>query len=498
MTQSYNVLEQKFKTLSAIEDSAAILHWDASTMMPKNSADSRGEQLATLSGIAHSNLISTEVSDLLDEAESHITRLNKWQQANLRLMRKRWLHASALDPEMVEAFSRAGSHCEIVWRTARQEANYSLFAESFEPVLELTKEIATIKGETLGCSPYDALLDQFDAGRTSQEIDDVFLQLEQFLPDFISHVCENQQNQPDPLPLAGPFPKSQQKDLGLQFMEAFGFDFNRGRLDTSTHPFCGGTADDVRITTRYNEDDFTSALMGVLHETGHALYELNLPKKWRGQPVGSALGMSMHESQSLLIEMQVCRSYDFLHYATPIIAKSFTRQQDLAFQADNLYRVFTHVEPSFIRVDADEVTYPIHVIIRYNLEKALISGELSIDEIPEAWNAAIKDMLGITVPNDGVGCLQDIHWSDGSFGYFPTYTLGAMQAAQFYDAARKQNPELTANIRKGDFTLLTNWLKENIHEQGSCLNTGELLENVTGKKLDVNLFKQHLKNKYLS
>jgi len=279
-------------------------------------------------------------------------------------------------------------------------------------------------------------------------------------------------------------------------MEALGFDFSRGRLDVSLHPFCGGTSDDVRITTRYEEDDFTSALMGVLHETGHALYELGLPKDWRYQPVGAAMGMSFHESQSLLIEMQACRSFEFLEYAEPLIKDTF-QGVGPEWEIDNLYRLYTHVEKDFIRVDADEVTYPAHVILRYRLEKALVIGDLDPAELPGAWNEGIEQLLGITPENDRLGCLQDIHWYDGAIGYFPTYTLGAMTAAQLYDAALRANSDIPSQIAQGNFNPLLTWLRDNIHSQGSRWSGDELLTHATGEPLNADIFKRHLRKRYL-
>jgi len=284
-------------------------------------------------------------------------------------------------------------------------------------------------------------------------------------------------------------------------MEALGFDFDHGRLDISLHPFCGGTPDDVRITTRYDEADFTSSLMGVLHETGHALYERGLPKQWRGQPVGEALGMSIHESQSLLVEMQVCRSRAFLGYAAPLMREAFAAESKdggPAWGPENLYRLYTRVKPGFIRVDADEVTYPLHVIVRYRLEKAMIEGDMEIADLPAAWNDGFKELLGLTPSTDREGCLQDLHWFDGAWGYFPTYTLGAMTAVQLFEAAKKAVPEIEPAIAKGDFKPLFGWLKTHVHTKGSLLTANELLIEATGKPLDPKIFKAHLKARYLS
>jgi carboxypeptidase Taq len=280
-------------------------------------------------------------------------------------------------------------------------------------------------------------------------------------------------------------------------MGIIGFDFAHGRFDVSLHPFCGGVQDDVRITTRYREDDFVSALMGTLHETGHAMYERGRPAAWRYQPVGTARGMALHESQSLLVEMQVCRSPEFLGFLAPILREAFVTEGE-AFTAENLQGLYTRVEPGFIRVDADEVCYPSHVILRYRLERAMIAGDLDLAELPGAWNDGMRELLGITPPDDRRGCLQDIHWYGGAWGYFPTYTLGAMTAAQLYDAAKRAVPEIPAAITRGDFKPLMAWLAENIHGQGSRWSSVELVKRASGKPLDPAIFQAHLERRYLA
>jgi carboxypeptidase Taq len=263
------------------------------------------------------------------------------------------------------------------------------------------------------------------------------------------------------------------------------------------HPFCGGTPDDVRITTRYDETNFTRALMGVLHETGHALYERGLPAHWRRQPVGDARGMSVHESQSLLVEMQACRSREFLEFTAPLLRDAFGGKGP-AWEPDNLYRIYTQVERGFIRVDADEVTYPAHVILRYRLEKAMVAGDLEVEDLPGEWNHAMRELVGVTPPTDREGCLQDIHWYDGAWGYFPTYTLGAMTAAQLFAAAKRADTTIPAAIARGNFAPLLAWLRMNIHGKGSLLSTSDLLRQATGSSLDARIYEDHLKRRYLA
>ena len=492
----YHQLEDRFRRMDALSGAQSMLHWDMSAMMPKGGADSRAEQLAVLATVAHGMLTDPALSDLLDAAESD-QHLDAWQQANVREMRRAWVHGAAVDADLVEALSRACSACETTWRSARADDDFAAVLPQLEEVLNLTRQVAAAKAETLGVDPYDALLDQYEPDGRAAAIEPVFDDLKAFLPGFLDDALAHQARGPAVEPLTGPFPTVTQKSVGETFMRALGFDFDHGRLDESLHPFCGGTYDDVRLTTRYDEGDFTSALMGVLHETGHALYDQGLPKAWRGQPVGSDRGMSIHESQSLLVEMQACRSREFLEYAQPVLTQAFGGSGE-AWSVDNLYRLYTRVERSFIRVDADEVTYPAHVMLRFDLERAAIAGDLALKDLPGAWNDGFAALLGIRPPSDREGCLQDIHWYDGAWGYFPTYTLGAMTAAQLFAAATRADPAITPGIATGDFRPLMAWLRTNVHEKGCLLSSTELLRQATGETLNAEHFKAHLKARYLN
>ena len=465
-------------------------------MMPVGGSPARAEQLAALSVLSHELLTQSEMADLLGEAQENSAALDPWQRANLLEMRNRWRHATAVEPDLVEAHSHATSLCEMQWREARANNDFVSLVPALEEVFNLTRSIATQKSELFGVAPYDALLDEYEPGCSSAAIDLLFADLEQFLPDFLAEVLEQQRQAPPVVVPAGPFDEAIQKQLGLEFMTALGFDFNHGRLDISHHPFTGGIPDDVRLTTRYTRDDFTQSLMGTLHETGHALYEQGLPKKWRSQPVGLARGMALHESQSLLMEMQLSRGADFLSFALPKIKAAF-KAEGPAWEIANLERLYLTVEPGLIRVDADEVTYPLHVILRYRLEKALLAGDLPVADLPAAWNSAMRTTLGITPPNDKMGCLQDIHWPGGAVGYFPTYTMGALAAAQVYRAAAAEIDDFTAKIRAGNFADLLGWLRTHIHEYGSSLSTDGILQAATGKLLGAEDFKAHLQERYL-
>jgi carboxypeptidase Taq len=302
-----------------------------------------------------------------------------------------------------------------------------------------------------------------------------------------------------------------QAALTRALAERIGFDFGRGRIDVSTHPFCGGNPEDVRITTRFDEADFLASVMSTVHETGHALYELGLPRAWVRQPVGKAIGMAMHESQSLLVEMQACRTPEFWTFFAPLAREHLApgdghdsarspsaRASDAAaFSAENLLRHALRVERGFIRVDADEATYPLHVILRYRLERSLVAGDLEVRDLPGAWNGGMRELVGVVPPDDRLGCLQDIHWPSGTFGYFPSYTMGAVAASQLFRAANERNPEIRPRLAHGDFAPLLAFLREQVHGQGSRWTTQELLERVTGKPLDAAGFVAHLRARYL-
>ena len=494
---SYKQLVERFARLGRLRDAQGILHWDRSVMMPAGGAEGRAEQLATLDVLCHELITDPAIGGLLAAAEGEA--LAAWERANVREMRREWIHATAVETALVEAKSRACSACEMAWREARPKADYALVLPFLEEVLRLTVEIGQAKAAKLGVSAYDALLDAFEPEARGADIDPVFDDYAGFLPDFLEQVLARQAREPAIVAPPGPFPVERQRELGLRIMQVLGFDFHHGRLDVSLHPFTGGAAGDQRITTRYSEADFSSSLMGIIHETGHALYEQNLPRAWRHQPVGGARGMVVHESQSLLMEMQAARSREFLSFAAPLMREVFGAGGAAeAWQADNLFRLYTRVSRSLVRTEADEVTYPAHVILRYRLERALICGDLALRDLPGAWNEGLKALLGVAPPDDRLGCLQDIHWYDGAFGYFPTYTLGAMAAAQLFDAARKAIPGLPQRIGRGEFQPLVGWLAENVHAKASYLSTRELLTAATGRPLDPAVFKAHLRARYLA
>jgi carboxypeptidase Taq len=446
---AYRELEARFRRVGAVEEAVAMLHWDAASVMPPGGAAARAGQLATLRGIAHQLLSAPEIADLLEGAEREANSLDEWQRANLREMRRRWRHAVAVQGDLVEALSQASSESEAVWRQARPADDFAAALPGLERVLALTREVAAAKAEQLGTSPYEALLDQYEPGGMTAPIDRLFDELAGFLPGLLDAVIGREASRPAPPEPRGPFPIAAQRRAATQLMERIGFDFAHGRLDESAHPFCGGTPDDVRLTTRYDEADFSRALMGTLHETGHALYKRALPAEWRRQPVGAARGMAVHESQSLLLEMQVCRSRAFAGFAAPLLHEAFGGDA-ASWEPEAFHRRQIAVRPGPIRVDADEVTYPAHVILRYRLERAMIAGDLAPRDLPGAWADGLKALLGIVPQTDRDGVLQDIHWYDGAWGYFPTYTLGALGPAvrrRAYRAAGRRRRDRARRVR---------------------------------------------------
>ena len=470
-----------------------MLGWDAAAVMPPGGGAVRGDQLAVLAGLQHSHLIAPEVEANLAAAES----ADPWEAANIRLMRHAYARAKALPADLVRAQAKANSDCEKVWRVARQAADFRLVQPHLTEVLRLTREAAETLSSTLGLSPYDALMDGYQQGIGARDVTPIFAAYEEFLSTTLPAVEELQARQPVPLAPVGPFPIAVQQELCRDIAQRLGLDFEYARLDQSAHPFSGGTPTDVRITTRYQEDDVMSAILAVVHETGHALYERGLPSAYARLPVGEAAGMAVHESQSLIVEMQAFRSDSFLEWLGGRLHDTFGGASE-PYRLENLGRLWRRVQRSFIRVDADELTYPAHIILRFRLEQAMISGDLGVADLPCAWNDGLHGLLGIRPADDAQGCLQDIHWYDGAFGYFPSYTLGAMTAAQLMQAAQAQMGDLDEAFSRGDLSPLLAWLRLHVHSVGSRLDLNTILEDATGRRLDPLAFQRHLRRRYLN
>ena len=491
---SYAALHDTFEELGRLRHAQAILIWDEAVMMPTGGGATRAEALATLAGIAHRRLAEERIGEWAEAALAE-AGLDEWRLANVNEMQRSWWRARAVPESLVVELSRASALCEQAWRTARPANDWNAIAAPLAQVLGLTRSTAQALGEALGMDAYDALLDSHEAGLRRAFVTPLFERLKAALPSVIDRAIGRQYTIALP---SGPFPIPRQEALARRLMERVGFDFERGRLDVTHHPFCGGDPDDARVTTRYNEDNFLESMFAVLHETGHAMYEQGLPAAWRGQPVGQSGGMALHESQSLFMEQQVCRGAAFFEFAAPLIREAFGADAtDARWSAANLHGAAVRVERSRIRVEADETTYPLHVILRFELEQALIDGNLEVADIPEAWNAATQTLLGFDLGGEHRdGCMQDVHWFGGIFGYFPTYTLGALAAAQLHRAAAQALPGLQDAIRRGEFTELLAWLRGNVHGLGQLKDTQGIIEAATGAPLGAEAFLAHLDERY--
>ncbi|PTU71443.1 carboxypeptidase M32 [Chromobacterium haemolyticum] len=492
-TSAYQALIHTFARLHRFGHLGAIAGWDQAAMMPSKGNDARAAALAELGVLTHGIITAPQLKEQLDAAEQE--NLDELQRANLREMRREWAQANLLPAALVEAKTLAGARCEHAWRSQRPANDWKGFLENLREVVKLSREEGRLLAEASGGSRYDALMDKYEPGMKSAEIERIFAEVKSWLPGLIDRARAKQASETVIEPV-GPFAVERQRALGVEAMKLLRFDFDGGRLDVSSHPFCGGVPEDVRITTRYRDDDFVQSLMGIVHETGHARYEQNLPKDWLEQPLGRARSMGIHESQSLSFEMQLGRSPAFLQLIAPLIRSHFGEQP--AFALDNLQRLYSRVQPGFIRVDADELCYPAHVILRFEIERALMDGEIEAEDIPALWDEKMMAYLGVdTRGNYTNGCMQDIHWTDGGFGYFPSYTLGAMYAAQYFASLRRAEPELDAKVAAGNLEPIFDWLNANIWCQGSRWGTDELVRRATGETLNPAHFKAHLERRYL-
>jgi carboxypeptidase Taq len=491
----YEQLEQEFRRLHAFRGALSLLRWDAAVMMPRGSADVRGEQLAALETEHHALLTTPKVARLLERAEAASSQLEDWPLANLHEMRRQRDHAIATPPSLIARLAKATARAEVFWVEAKKANDFKLLAPHLEEVVRLVRDKAALLGQARGLAPYDALVDGYTPGISTADIDTIFKALSRKLPGLISQAIEVQAAHA-PLPLAGKFTVSRQRAMSMEVLKALGFPFDRGRLDESEHPFTEGVPGDIRVTTRFDLADPFSGLLGAVHETGHAMYDLGLPLKWRDQPVGRDRGLALEESQSLLFEMNLCRSRSFVKYLRPLLEK-YLQVSGPEWEEANLYRHLIRVRRSSVRMDADELTYPVHIMLRYELEKKILEGSLPVADLPEAWNANLEQRLNIRPGSDVDGCLQDIHWAVGHFGYFPSYALGAVIAGQLNEALRAALPSLDEEIAAGHFGGVMDWLRDNVHGVGARLPVQELMKQATGKPLTASAYLRYLETKYL-
>jgi len=496
MTDHYQALEAIFKKLSRIDHAITFLQWDHMVMMPVGGSSPRSEALAELSALHHEFLTDESVNTLLLSAETQ--SLKQTELTSLKEMRRTHDQAACINSELVKAQTLAGSKCEHDWRRQRQENDWTGFKKNFQEVVHLAREEAQVRFEAGGTSyatRYDTMVDLYCTGDSSEFIGTIFNQLKEKLPPLLQLIVEKQKTHP-PHNCAGTFPVPPQKELCTTLMSSLGFDFNTGRMDVSAHPFSTGCRGDQRITTRFQESGFFSALLATAHETGHASYESGLPFSLEGLPAGQARNLCLHESQSLLFEKQIFLSRPFIEYFTPSIHSSLSATTSV--DRTSLWRAATRVAPSLTRVEADEVTYPLHVILRFEIERDLINGAIEIDDIPELWDLKMQEYLSIsTEGNYKDGCMQDMHWTDGSFGYFPSYTIGALNSAQLFNTIRETFPDWQAQLQQGSVAFILEWLRENIWQKGSTIESQEIMTQATGAKTNPQFFIKHLKDRYL-
>lgn len=495
--KAYQELEEIFARAAILEDVGGLLHWDTETMMPAGAIDGRSEQLAALEDLRHETITTPRVGDLIAAAREQNADLSQWQSANLREMERSYLRATAIPRALLIASAKANAVCQHAWQRARKDNDFAAVKGKLAEVVRLQRETGAAVGAALGLSPYDALMDQFDAGARAVDVDRLFDPVREALPGLIAEAVEAQRSGPAVIEPDGPFPVDRQEKLCRLLLDRIGFDFDHGRLDVSAHPFSGGSFGDVRITTRFAEDSFLPSLMAAIHEGGHALYEQGRPIAWRHQPVGAAKGMGVHESQSMIIELQAGRHQRFLRYLASLLREAFG-DGGTAWSDDNLRRLALRVAPGLIRVDADELTYPAHILVRFGIEKALIAGDLGVDELPAAFNEAVAALLGLEVTDDRDGCLQDIHWYGGAYGYFPMYLVGAMTAAQLFRAAITATPGLEDALGEGNFGPLVGWLREHIHSKGSLFDREALVTAASGAPTGANAYLDHLRRRYVA
>ena len=493
---SYEALTSRLKKLSSLNDIEGIITWDELVMMPEGASEARGAQKAALAELVHLQATSAALGEAISAAESAGAAEGcPWRRAVIRDARRDYNDAVRLPAELKAKEAELGAKGYAAWVKARKNDDWASFAPVLEELVALRKEMAAACADP-GVSAYDYLLDKFERGMTEERLTEIFGELRTKLVPVIAKILAAKPLAHPPALESGTFAEDAQEAFCKHVSASMGFDFGTGRLDRSVHPFTGGAGPhDVRITTRYDESVFMDAVMGTVHEVGHALYEQGLNKEQDGLPVQRALSMGIHESQSLFWERYIGQSQEFWKAMLPEFHANFPETKDVS--ADDLYRFINKAKAGFIRVDADELTYSMHVVLRFELERALFGGKVSVAELPDLWREKMRELLGVVPETDTLGVLQDVHWSDGSFGYFPSYTLGAMYACQFHAKAREEIDGFDELVAAGKFTPIRDWLREKIHNVGSLYpSADELCEAVTGAPLDPSIYVEHLNKKY--
>jgi carboxypeptidase Taq len=488
---AYHRLNELAAEIALIESTSCVLDWDQETFMPNKALDHRAKQLGYLSGKAHALRTCQTFLDTLSAAEDEVGSLDPIAKANLIEWRRTTNRSIKLPQSLVEDFSQASSRAKAAWASARQNSDFKVFAPNLDQLLDLTRQKADLWGYE--SEPYDALLDEFEPAARAASIATLFDTIRPQLAVLARAAVERSSQIPGDL-LLGHYPIAAQQQLNREIAESIGFDFEAGRIDTTAHPFCTRLGShDVRLTTRYDESDFTSSLFGVLHEAGHGMYEQGVPADDFGLPSGNAVSLGIHESQSRLWENHVGRSRAFWSKWLPRAKEIFP---SLKVSLDDMVRAVNRAEFSFIRVEADEATYDLHISLRFSLERQLLNRQLQIKDLPAAWNEEFRELFGLRPPNDAQGCLQDIHWAMGAIGYFPTYTLGNLNAAQLFNASQSHHA-IKAATDAANYAPLLGWLRQEVHRHGSTLTPDALMLQATGSTTDARWHLQHLNSRFL-
>ncbi len=490
---SYQKLHRRFREVALVRSTGAILGWDQETYLPDKSGDWRADQLAWLAGQQHRLATAPDVGGSISECEANGYAADSVESTNVRGWRRDYDLATKLPPEFVEELSRTTAQATHIWAEARKRSDFAYYQPMLEKLVRLVQE----KADRLGWEAcrYDALLDEFEPGARTADLVTLFATLGPAQSALVGPATEVSARQSEDL-LKGEYPIAAQQAFNKEVAEAFGFDFKAGRIDTTAHPFCTDLGPlDTRLTTRYDTADFFSSFYGVLHEAGHGLYAQGLSKDEWGRPAGDACSLGIHESQSRLWENHIGGSDAFWQHWLPRACHHFP--QLTKFTPAQVAAAARRVSPSFIRVEADEVTYDLHIILRFELERRIINGDLAVADIPAAWNAKFRELLGLEVPDNARGCLQDIHWSFGGFGYFATYTLGNLNASQLMRAARRAHPSLDAELAKGEYATLLAWLRQNVHAPGRRYSAPDLMRQATGETTQADYHLAYLQAKFL-
>lgn len=491
----YNRLTELQKEAALLDSILNLLDWDEHTYLPPEGHAHRGEQLAYIAGQKHLKRTNPEIGELSNELETigFKDEPDDIKAVNVREWRRDYDKATKIPQKLVEEITRTTSNAQGPWKEARKTGNFSLFEPWLTKVIELRLQEADCFGYKE--DRYDALLDQYEPGMTTKQAEKILYEMKKPLVELLQKVAEARKK-PDSSILHRSFPVAKQEKYVKMLSRSIGYDYDRGNLTVTVHPFCQSNGpSDIRITTRYNKNFFNEAVFGVIHEAGHAIYEQNLPAEHWGTPLGEATSLGFHESQSRMWENIVGRGKAFWEYWYPQTQKMFPSLKDVKLA--DFYFAINEVKPSYIRVEADEMTYNLHILLRFEIEKSLCKGEFKAADVPEVWNKRFKEYLGIDVPNHSQGCLQDIHWSLGLYGYFPTYSLGNLFAAQLWAKAKSDLKDIDNEFRNGDFTALKNWLTKNVHSQGRRYNSQALIKHITGNELSAEYMINYLKDKYL-